>query len=469
MKLKLSEKYLILVLLGILILLNLFSFPQIDDYLLFIRFKSTNFIKYSLKRYFTWEGAVISPFVLLDYFLFTIIPDLIQGVKFITFIWTLFFILGGLYFTKLTLYQFNIKQEKEYIPKLTIIFTSIFWISLIKILSRTLYWANGGYHIAILATFFVWLYYLETNKNFKLQLLLIFILGTSGIRILFIIPIFLIFHFFKTYNKKQTIWNIISFSISELVVLVAPGNIERLKSLNHGVSTELSISYLLNNYFLILDKILFYYKPYIIISTILLSIIYLALYNNDNKLSFLYSTRYLFAALSIPAIFSIMPKGIFYLRATSLFPIFLSTFFAETIFISIRNIYNLKLNFDKITYLYHILLFIFFSYVFVAQGLYYQKTVKPTLDFLNSQRYHHVTLTNYSNTPQSFIPYDWGIRENSNSNANKYLAQYFKLLSLKQKNFHCSNIIKTKSYKPSAFYNLINFYLVKISSYENQK
>jgi len=202
-------------------------------------------LKKAWLQYLFWDGRSLS------------IPSLVQltalkyfPAPFVSLIWTLSF-LGSVYLIlKILQLDFNVQLNFFSFG----ILSAILWLGMWKLIPDILYWPTGGWYCMMLLLALIWIYFL--NKEMKEQnfnqakIIFIFILsilcGTNShniiIPLIFIAIEKLVYSRVVLKEKKSTQYLLFAIGgllIGGFMVLLAPGNGERLKAIAwNGFNSE---------------------------------------------------------------------------------------------------------------------------------------------------------------------------------------------------------------------------------------
>lgn len=241
----------------LILLLSLNAFYQSDDYGYMIDLKQNGIIDNCINGYYNWDGRFLSLGAFVQGFCLLYLP-----VELIVFIWSLCFLLSG-YFAFLILeLELKLKFESQ-ITKcfIALMLVLIFWFGAHTHFCETIYWATGGaYSFALLlgamfTYFFLKLQIFKSNLIIKTCFLIFaFLVGGSTQNLSLPILTLIFIHFildFLNAKKDNLIFNFLLF-ISALAGLIfistAPGNMFRVKAVNHDYMSQLNVFILIKNY-----------------------------------------------------------------------------------------------------------------------------------------------------------------------------------------------------------------------------
>ncbi len=443
---------------------SLFTFPWGDDFGWLRSLKYTGPLKYSIRRYFEFEGRMLSVQGLFKTYLFYIF---LNNVKPIIFIWISSFIAAGI-FIKKSLFAENgivIKDnQKDFI--ITVSIVAIIFLLLHKILGVIAFWSTGGSYSLVLLFFFITIYLSEKYKredNIKQKGIFAFFafaVGTSGFYINVAFAGYLFFLFiemilYKKISLKKTLnylfYVIIPFMIGAYIVIKAPGNAKRIELMHYHLTFNLYD--LIVNSIKILDMFTRFYFSNILISGILLFFIISFISNNKEKIHIEVWQLIKWPIIGTASILSFAPL----VKAAS-FHVGLIfalgwTFFIAKLLLIISRIFKIKFSNQWLEfYLFFIILLGFFriSADVYKQYDFYTTEFKPFETKIKEHRYHTLKV----------CPYDLGkapfryrkVRFNEKNWLNRAVSDYYRLKSIKMQKCECKYIDNLQDYDVSDFY-----------------
>ena len=206
----------------LLITLSFFAYPQADDFFFANSLNKFGWLGSQINWYNTWFGRFSSTMLLVSagYIDFSILYKIFP-------ILTIFGYLFAFYLASGKLFP-DASRQFKLIFSLTML---LLYVSGMPSLAQEFYWFTGWatYAPANIATivFLCCFDSIKNSKNYILLILLgIFAIGSNEISMLFLM-VFVFIRLLKDFKNKRLLWMFVVFTLSSLVVVLAPGNAVR--------------------------------------------------------------------------------------------------------------------------------------------------------------------------------------------------------------------------------------------------
>ncbi|WP_442787708.1 DUF6056 family protein [Flavobacterium suncheonense] len=320
--------------------LNFLTFYWADDYAILNEIKELGIFKRCLNGYYTWDGRYMTPAAFFQGAFLQHLP-----VQLTTFIWNSCFLLSGYFLYLLINHETNSKVKNYW----AFVIIGAFWLGSYRHIGQTIYWATGGVYSLNLLLGALWLLGFNHMQNGKLLknrigfafFTILVSLTTQNL----IISLLTLLCLSLCLNYLESDRVNLKFNVLLLLILLggtfflssAPGNFIRMKEINGGGFSHISLSTLLKNFgFILFSYLKFSFFLCLLALIIGLSIIRFKInikLNNvvfvpDSKekvIRFIKTYKYFLVALSTVLPFLTMPE-VLSTRTTIYFMFFLFAF-----------------------------------------------------------------------------------------------------------------------------------------------
>lgn len=197
-----------------------------DDYLIKVILQKTSVINFLINDYFTFDGRSLS----LGYFISRFGLST-QMTAFATIVASGLFFGCAIILTQILNGKIKLKSADFFIY--TVFFTGVLWFCSFNSLYQTLYWQTGMLYVVEVFLFYAIYYLLNYSKIHSFGMFILSIIAglASPGAVLAILFVLIVEYFSKkeALFRKRHLTSILGFSLGLIIVLAAPGNINRLQ------------------------------------------------------------------------------------------------------------------------------------------------------------------------------------------------------------------------------------------------
>lgn len=413
----LSILFCVVVLISIL-LLNINTFYWADDYAFMNEIKKNGILKNCIAGYFNWDGRFLTVPAFFQAFLLKNVK-----IEFITLIWNFCFLISGFLTFVIAKNQLNLKLSNKNLVLLGLTTAIFIWFGSKTFLAQTIYWGTGGAYSFSLLIGFLWIVFYQKSQKSKINLknnILLFIFTfiasatTQNFSIGFVTLIIfdLVIDFLnKDFDQLKFKFLLLLISISGILfLLIAPGNLLRMKEIYNLDISALTFNDLINNFN---DVFLRYYKSCedLILMSLISGIIFRTFcydgfinlfkikFHFANKKDFfndfLNNSKWFFVAISTIMPFIFMPMMA--VQRTIIYFAFFSVIFIYCILLKNYKVQSFQFDLKKIIAFPILIFTIGFSFNFSIQnmkkGLILKQEILKREEILKNSENQEITVT----------------------------------------------------------------------------